>query len=139
MEELKVALKQSFENVYGLKVHDKKTEDLDQKAIEEREQFFTSWNWLYGRKIDFQYELSHRFSWGGINLQLAVESGKIKDIVVWSDALNPDFIQAIPKYLKGLKYRKESICIELGLFWSDNPQEEEMMKDIIEWIQGEEL
>ena len=43
------------------------------------------------------------------------------------------------EYLKGLKYRKESICTELGLFWSDDPQEEEMMKDIIEWIQGEEL
>lgn len=38
-----------------------------------------------------------------------------------------------------LKYRKESICTELGLFWSDDPQEEGMMKDIIEWIRSEEL
>ena len=139
MEELKVALKQSFEKVYGLNVRDKKIEDLDTGAIAEREKFFSSWNWLYGRKIDFQYELSHRFGWGGITLQFAVESGKIKDAIAWSDALNPDFIHTLPKYLKGLKYRKESICTELGLFWSDDPQEEEMMKDIIEWIQGEEL
>ena len=59
MEELKVALKQSFEKVYGLKVRDKKIEDLDTGVIAEREKFFSSWNWLYGRKIDFQYELSH--------------------------------------------------------------------------------
>ena len=58
MEELKVALKQSFEKVYGLKVRDKKIEDLDTGVIAEREKFFSSWNWLYGRKIDFQYELS---------------------------------------------------------------------------------
>lgn len=77
MEELKVALKQSFEKVYGLKVRDKKIEDLDTGVIAEREKFFSSWNWLYGRKIDFQYELSHRFGWGGITLQFAVESGKI--------------------------------------------------------------
>ena len=76
MEELKVALKQSFEKVYGLKVRDKKIEDLDTGVIAEREKFFSSWNWLYGRKIDFQYELSHRFGWGGITLQFAVESGK---------------------------------------------------------------
>ena len=139
MEELKVALKQSFEKVYGLKVRDKKIEDLDTGVIAEREKFFSSWNWLYGRKIDFQYELSHRFGWGGITLQFAVESGKIKDAIAWSDALNPNFIHTLPKYLKGLKYRKESICTELGLFWSDDPQEEEMMKDIIEWIRGEEL
>lgn len=139
MEELKVALKQSFEKVYGLKVRDKKIEDLDTGVIAEREKFFSSWNWLYGRKIDFQYELSHRFRWGGITLQFAVESGKIKDAIAWSDALNPDFIHTLSKYLKGLKYRKESICTELGLFWSDDPQEEEMMKDIIEWIRGEEL
>ena len=139
MEELKVALKQSFEKVYGLKVRDKKIEDLDTGVIAEREKFFSSWNWLYGRKIDFQYELSHRFGWGGITLQFAVESGKIKDAIAWSDALNPDFIHTLPKYLKGLKYRKESICTELGLFWSDDPQEEGMMKDIIEWIRSEEL
>ena len=101
--------------------------------------FFKGVSSIYGRKIDFQYELSHRFGWGGITLQFAVESGKIKDAIAWSDALNPDFIHTLPKYLKGLKYRKESICTELGLFWSDDPQEEEMMKDIIEWIQGEEL
>ncbi len=29
-------------------------------------------------KIDFQYELSHRFWMGRITLQFAVESGKIK-------------------------------------------------------------
>lgn len=56
MEELKVALKQSFEKVYGLKVRDKKIEDLDTGVIAEREKFFSSWNWLYGRKIDFQYD-----------------------------------------------------------------------------------
>ena len=53
MEELKVALKQSFEKVYGLKVRDKKIEDLDIGVIAEREKFFSSWNWLYGRKIDY--------------------------------------------------------------------------------------
>ena len=103
------------------------------------EYYLEHYNKKYGRKIDFQYELSHRFGWGGITLQFAVESGKIKDAIAWSDALNPDFIHTLPKYLKGLKYRKESICTELGLFWSDDPQEEEMMKDIIEWIRGEEL
>lgn len=39
MEELKVALKQSFEKVYGLKVCDKKIEDLDTGVIAEKEIF----------------------------------------------------------------------------------------------------
>lgn len=78
MEELKVALKQSFEKVYGLKVRDKKIEDLDTGVIAEREKFFSSWNWLYGRKIDFQYELSHRFGLGRDYTSVCSRTGKIK-------------------------------------------------------------
>lgn len=115
MEDLKVALKQSFEKVYGLKVRDKKIEDLDTGVIAEREKFFSSWNWLYGRKIDFQYELSHRFGWGGITLQFAVESGKIKDAIAWSDALNPDFIHTL-QVSERIEVQKGKYLYGIGAF-----------------------
>ena len=114
-------------------------EDLDADEVEEKKVHFSSWKWLYGRKLDFQYELSHRFAWGGITMQFQVEAGKIKDVEVYSDALNIELAEAIPKFLKGIKYRKETMCVQLGLFWSKDENVENMMNDVIAWIQETDL
>ena len=74
-------------------------------------------NWLYGRKIDFQYEISKRFPWGQINIQFQVDKGKISDVNVYSDSLKPMTIEKLPKYLKGIRYHKKNICSELRLYW----------------------
>ena len=139
LEELKKALRESFEEVYNLKSEEKKMEDLDADEVEEKKAHFSSWKWLYGRKLDFQYELSHRFAWGGITMQFQVEAGKIKDVEVYSDALNIELAEAIPKFLKGIKYRKETMCVQLGLFWSKDENVENMMNDVIAWIQETDL
>ena len=115
-------------------------EYLPELTLEElKKAHFSSWKWLYGRKLDFQYELSHRFAWGGITMQFQVEAGKIKDVEVYSDALNIELAEAIPKFLKGIKYRKETMCVQLGLFWSKDENVENMMNDVIAWIQETDL
>ena len=79
LEALKKALREAFEEVYGLTSNECKMEDLDQKEIEMRTKHFSSWDWRFGRKIDFQYEISKRFSWGQMNIQFQVDKGKISD------------------------------------------------------------
>lgn len=139
LEALKKALREAFEEVYGLTSNECKMEDLDQKEIEQRTKHFSSWDWRYGRKIDFQYEISKRFPWGQMNIQFQVDKGKISDVNVYSDSLKPMTIEKLPKYLKGIRYHKKNICSELRLYWAEDKQEEEMIADIIEWISEEEL
>ena len=139
LEALKKALREAFEEVYGLTSNECKMEDLDQKEFELRTKHFSSWDWRFGRKIDFQYEISKRFSWGQMNIQFQVDKGKISDVNVYSDSLKPMTIEKLPKYLKGIRYHKKNICSELRLYWAEDKQEEEMIADIIEWISEEEL
>ena len=139
LEALKKALREAFEEVYGLTSNECKMEDLDQKEIEQRTKHFSSWDWRYGRKIDFQYEISKRFPWGQMNIQFQVDKGKIADVNVYSDSLKPMMIEKLPKYLKGIRYHKKNICSELRLYWAEDKQEEAMIADIIEWIKEEEL
>ena len=139
LEALKKALREAFEEVYGLTSNECKMEDLDQKEIEQRTKHFSSWDWRFGRKIDFQYEISKRFPWGQMNIQFQVDKGKIADVNVYSDSLKPMMIEKLPKYLKGIRYHKKNICSELRLYWAEGKQEEEMIADIIEWISEEEL
>nr|WP_294468638.1 lipoate--protein ligase [uncultured Sellimonas sp.] len=136
--DLKQALRRAFGEVYGLPVQERTIEDQEKKEIESRARYFGSWDWLYGRRIPFQHEITRKFPWGEVTIQLQVENGKIKETAVYSDALKTGLIEVLPNYLKGVRFSSRSICIELGLYWSEDPEEEQMMNDLIEWMKEEE-
>lgn len=138
IERLKAALRQAFGQVYGLVVEDMARERINEVRWQSKKEQYASWNWIYGQKIPFQYEVTKKFPWGEVTIHLQVEKGKIKEAAVYSDALNTAFIAELPKYFRGVRLHRESICIELGLYWSSDPEEEKMMKDIIEWMKEEE-
>ena len=139
VDELKKKLLEAFEEVYGLKANILKDTDLDADEVEERTQKFASWNWIFGRKLEFQYELSNRFPWGQVTLQMQVRNGRIKDVNVYSDSMKPAFIEEVSRYLKSVRYDKKAICAELSLYWSKDKEEDQMMKDIIAWIESIDL
>ncbi|MCF2682394.1 lipoate--protein ligase [Faecalicatena contorta] len=139
VDELKKKLLEAFEEVYGLKANILKDTELDADEVEERTQKFASWNWIFGRKLEFQYELSNRFPWGQVTLQMQVRNGRIKDVNVYSDSMKPAFIEEVSRYLKSVRYDKKAICAELSLYWSKDQEEDQMMKDIIAWIESIDL
>lgn len=139
IEGLKTALKEAFEEVYGLCADTLRIEEIGQEEVEASERRFASWKWLYGRKLDFQHELSHRFDWGQITLQIAVEEGKVTDVNVYSDSLKPGLMEELPRYLKGIRYSNKSLSVELGLYWSEDEEEMQMMSDIAKWLGAVEL
>lgn len=136
---LKEKLREAFEEVYGLSSQRCEVEDWDEKEIKRRTAHFASWDWIFGKKLDFQYELSHRFSWGEMVMQMKVKDGRIEEANVYSDSMKPDLILALKKYLQNIRYDRRAICAELGLYWSDDREEERMMKDIIDWIETVDL
>lgn len=131
---LKEKLLEAFEEVYEKKADVIEPESLEEEGIAKSRERFASWDWIFGKKLDFQYEVSNRFRWGQVTLQFKVKNGKIEDMAAFSDAMKPELIREIPRYLKGIRYRKESICTELELYWSEDQNEEAMMQDIISWI-----
>lgn len=135
VDQLKEKMLEAFEEEYQLSAKVLKAEELDRHKIAENQERFASWDWIFGKKIDFQHELSHRFQWGQITLQFAVKNGRIEEVNVFSDAMLQAPVCEIPRYLRGIRYRKQSICAELGLYWSVDEDEKKMVEDIIGWIQ----
>ena len=131
---LKEALVRAFEEVYENKAIIRTMDEMNQEALRSSEEKFLSWEWIYGRKLDFEYELSHQFAWGNLTLQFKVGGGRIEDAAVWSDSMKPGMMLALPRYLKGITYRRSAILSELSLFWSADAQEEAMMEDITAWL-----
>ena len=71
MEELKVALKQSFEKVYGLKVRDKKIEDLDTESnCRKREHFSLHGTGFMAEKLIFSMSFPTVLDGEGLHFSL---------------------------------------------------------------------
>lgn len=138
-ENLKQALKEAFEEVYEGQEIQGTMEELDQRKVEALREKFSSWQWNFGKEFQFQHELSKRFDWGQTDLQLQVENGRIKEARVYSDALGLEAVQELPKYLKNVRYRNDSMHTQLGLFWSSDPRSSQMMGDIRAWLGAVEL
>lgn len=142
IQELKKALRAAFEEVYGCPSRELRREDFDQEEIERAREKYASWEWLYGKRLQFQYELSHRFSWGGLQFQFQIQGGRIQDLRVYSDSLKPELVEEIGRRLPGLRYDREEICRKLEEFrgsLEDHPQEQEMLQEILAWFRTIEL
>lgn len=134
IEELKQKLLESFQEVYGLKAEQITPGDLDQKALEEGEAKFASWDWIFGRRIEFGYEVEKRFDWGQITIDLEISKGIVRDVQIYSDAMEQAFISKIGKYLKGCQYEKEALSVGIFRVPVLNQKEARMKEDIERFI-----
>lgn len=139
IEMLKRNLFEAFQEVYGLKAEIIKFEELDQEDIEKRTAYFASWDVIFGKRIDFQYEISKRFEWGQILIQFGIDCGIIKDVAVFSDAMKTDFIPELEECLKGCKYSRNELCKSLEAAALTEDFDGAMKKDVISWLQEVDL
>lgn len=130
---MKEELVNALGEVYGRKPEPRKPILIDTKEVDKLTIKFSSWEWIYGRKLAFSNCFEHRFPWGNIELQFCVSAGVIETCTVYSDSLNTDFIELIAAYLKGCHFTADAMVHAL----QEVPVEEEtsrLQKDIITMI-----
>lgn len=136
---LKEKLLEAFEETYGRKAVSCKQEDLDREVLAAGRKKLASWDWLYGRNMDFQYELSKQFVWGNVNWQFNVNRGIIEDLQLFSDSMEPDFIDRIPGYIKGCRYENGDICNKLNQVPAKTQAQSLMINDLKEFLVNAEI
>ena len=124
-EILSEALKEAFSKEYGLPVSVYDPRRLDPEELRKDTLFFSSEEWIFGRKLPFTHRIQARFDWGGIELLLEVNEGKIVDCICHSDAMNQETAARIPEMLKGHRYEKK----ELTALFSGNSGEKNTNED----------
>lgn len=131
IKKLKGALQEAFSEVYKCKLEILDESLLDQPVIEERANYFSSWDTIFGKKITFQHEIERRFEWGNMQLQMEISKGMIQELNVFSDALVPWFMDQFAQKLKGQKYQFEEMKRACEQVKMKSKQEECMLQDII--------
>lgn len=136
---LKEKLQEALFEVYQVEPQVLKVSELSQEELISRENHFSSWDFIFGRKILFEYEISKRFLWGDINMKLHVEGGKIKDVVVYSDAIIQKPIESIAPVLSGVNFDKAKIIQALEGLSFDEAVQQEMLKEICALVNEQEF
>ena len=137
LEELKKALYDAFAKVYGGEVErfDIPTADSDPelKTLIDK---YSSEEWRFGRKIPFTTSISERLDWGGVDVELQVEGGVIKDCGIFSDSLETEVFGVLKEKLIGCKYSKYAMAtlVESALPYAPNSKEYQICCDIINLI-----
>ena len=137
LEELKKALYDAFAKVYGGEVErfDIPTAESDPelKALIDK---YSSEEWRFGRKIPFTTSISERLDWGGVDVELQVEGGVIKDCGILSDSLETEVFGVLKETLIGCKFSKPAMAtlVESALPYAPNSKEYQICCDIINLI-----
>ena len=110
---MKKAMATAFEKVYGRSAVRLDDSMLDMTAIEALRQRNASWEWNFGQKLPFTAEYEERFSWGGVQIQLAVENGVIAAVKVYSDAMDWSIASKVEAALNGRRFGKAELAAAL--------------------------
>ena len=130
VEQMKQALIRAFEQVYQKKAEPFSKESLNDAEIEKAREKFSSWEWKYGRKIPFQYEINQRFSWGNIMIRLNVNGGKIQEAAAYSDLRDTEFTAKLEQALCGVPHRQKDMREAVEGITCENPLQEAVKADI---------
>lgn len=136
---LKDKLIEAFGETYNCIPHSFDSNGINDAILKEKIEKFQSWEWKYGKKINFQYEMDTRFDWGNINMQFGIKNGIIDEVEVYSDAMDQDFIINIGQLINKTIFNKTAICEKLSQYECKKTIEEEMIKDIISLIKNQDI
>lgn len=138
VEQMGRALIAAFGDVYGERPERMAIEELSAKELRERTEHFSSWEWLYGRKIPFNMERAGKFGWGEALLRLDVSEGIIRQASFWTDALDTEMPGRVSRALGGCRYESDKIRAALMQIPRENESQEQMIRDLAGKLLGEQ-
>lgn len=138
VDAIKKAMTEAFSLVYGCQAEELDASRMDWKEIDALEEKFSSWEWKYGRRLPFQYQMYRRFPWGDVELQFQVNGGRIEEVNAFSDGMDPALISALPGLWKGCIYEVGVLCSKMDEFDEESALIIQMKKDIAQLL-GENI
>ncbi len=74
-----------------------------------RDEKYSTWEWNFGKSKEFSVNKKKRYSFGGVEISLSVDSGFIKSICIRGDFFGMGDVTLLENSLIGKKYSKEEI------------------------------
>lgn len=108
--DMKSAMLNAFQRVYGCRTELIAPEETDPERTELYAGRNRSYEWNYGRSMPFNAALEDRFSWGDIRMEFDVSEGRIRNLTVYSDAMDASIAPILSDALTGRKFSGGDLC-----------------------------
>src|SRR5690606_29520938 len=109
IEEFKQMLLRYIFNSDGDIPEYKLTEQDWEKINEISKERYQNWDWNYGKSPKFNYQHTHRFPVGSIDVRLEVQKGVIENCKIFGDFFGVGDVEEIENQLIGKKYEKAEL------------------------------
>lgn len=130
IDRMKEELIKAFSEVYGLKAEKMELIKKEMDSLKALTEKFSSFEWNFGKKMEFEDILSDRFAWGGIEIGFIIKGGIVKDCTIYSDAMEVEIIERLKNRLKGCFFKAEQLKAAVDTLGYTGQIEQKMMKDI---------
>ena len=138
IDKMKKELLIAFQEVYNCELTPIEQQEIIESEIKTLVEKFSSWEWNFGKKMEWTFSINKRFSWGNVDFNFVVESGRISQCVIYSDAMDTWLAEYIPIYLQNCLFTSEHIIERLNNILVDN-NKQNCMQDIKDMIYDEKL
>lgn len=138
IDKLKQELLIAFHEVYGCELTSIDQQEVEVSEMKALTKKYSSWDWNFGKKMEWTYSIYKRFSWGNIEFNFVVESGRISHCTIYSDAMDTWFSEYIPNYIENCVFTSKHIIERLDKILVDD-RKRYCMQDIKNMIYEEKL
>ena len=105
-----------------------------QPALDKYYQQMADWDWRFGKTPQFSHHIETRFDWGLIDLHMDVMQAVITEVVIFSDALQVELIEALKASLTGIKYNKHEVQTNLHKLSEAQSDLAAQIDDFSKWL-----
>jgi lipoate-protein ligase A len=131
---MRSGLVEAFGEVYKLAPVEISMSDLQFTELKKLEEKFSSWDWILGKKMEFNYSIDRRFPWGNIDLEFVVDAGRITGCKAYSDSLETEFCDKLSDALNGCIFSSTEMITTLGAT-KITSEETTMLQDVMALIE----
>ena len=135
IEKMKAYMAQAFAEVYGLEATPLTLTGEDTASIEQLKAEYSTWEYLFGAPLPFTYACEGHFPWGHIQLQLSAKDGIIKNVKLYSDAMDWTLAEIAESALLGCRFALADMQTALRA----SPLDREICKDLLDFLQEQTL
>ena len=113
-DQMAASLRKAFYGHYGPWETERVYSDAEIPAeIKPYYEKYASWAWRFGETPEFGMTFETRFSWGGFDVSIAAEKGVIRDIGIYTDAMDAELAEIVKDSLQGCKLSYDDICTNI--------------------------
>ncbi|MDF1654347.1 MAG: lipoate--protein ligase [Coxiellaceae bacterium] len=104
------------------------------ETLDQHYQHLQSWDWLYGQTLEFTHHFDQRFEWGVVDVQLVIKNGVIEQAKIYTDALQPEWLESYAQALVSKTYGSAAIQVVGQIVFSQFPAEATKINDLQAWL-----